>query len=704
MRKPFYHQHLNAGNHVMLLPVLSGPSFGFRRARFLDFMVQMQHPKIFQLEGIQFLLSRRPRTLHHCRPWQVYQNLHTLRGPQSIRQRRLSSALTDPDRLGPGLQSLSVEVDGSRSGEDFPYLYGELRSSKIRLLRILPGRSNEPLACVLEQVALSTEPVFHSLSYCWGEPGEEEKILLNGRTSRVSKNLYEALRHFRELQDSESVFKGALWADAICINQENIDERSAQVDRMTQRYASAVRTIVWLGPNCSDQEDENIRQLFEKARSLGDWMREKDMESNGSSSAATFPLGSHVTQNIGTFYKLCKVRPWFKRTWIVQEVIASSKDPVLYSGRHRVELSELVRLYGLLIRENTPLVSTIVGRSGSQLQRLSRIRNSFSLVKSEDGSRNLTLQHSSGNPAAFLASLLIHFGGSKSTDPRDQIYGLLALSRAAGSLPSHLDVDYRLNYEEIYHRYATFLIQETQSLGLINCRRNLLTGVPTWVPDFRHIWAISFSTLHPSQPPRGAGRVSISDEGRILQVKGYIVGRCVKFVPSGSDVLPSENAIPEALTRRLRLVQEEIIQPASNIKGIPTSVAEIEFMRSGRFNHNLWNDMQYRMTPARSSTEKTVLTVEHLAEERRIAVYTRAAFAILSDGRILRCYRRDSPMILPEDIVCVLEGARSPCILRPVGEYFQYLGNCRILDGRLWLRKIDKSLVEGKEPKRFCLV
>ncbi len=53
-------------------------------------------------------------------------------------------------------------------------------------------------------------------------------MFVNGHQFGVSKNLSEeALRHIRELQDSEPIFKGALWIDAICINQDDMDETSA---------------------------------------------------------------------------------------------------------------------------------------------------------------------------------------------------------------------------------------------------------------------------------------------------------------------------------------------------------------------------------------------------------------------------------------------------------------------------------------------
>lgn len=213
-----------------------------------------------------------------------------------------------------------------------------------------------------------------------------------------------------------------------------------------------------------------------------------------------------------TFYNLNKDRLWFKRTWIIQEVVASAKELVIFSVRHQVKLADLARLYYVLIREATPIATSIQGRDSSLIQRLDQIRNGFKLAKAEDGSRVLTLQHgpfallrsadgggiSEQKPsyegiATFFTMLLTYLNGSTATDSRDQIYGMLALIKVAGNLPSHFDADYRLEYEYIFHRYGAFLIEGTGNLDLLKYRKHELTGVPTWVPDFRYIWANPFA-------------------------------------------------------------------------------------------------------------------------------------------------------------------------------------------------------------------
>jgi hypothetical protein len=58
----------------------------------------------------------------------------------------------------------------------------------------------------------------------------------------VTKNLATALLYLR-LSDRPRV----LWIDAICIDQQNLPERSHQVKRMRIIFESAQRVIAWLG-------------------------------------------------------------------------------------------------------------------------------------------------------------------------------------------------------------------------------------------------------------------------------------------------------------------------------------------------------------------------------------------------------------------------------------------------------------------------
>jgi hypothetical protein len=60
----------------------------------------------------------------------------------------------------------------------------------------------------------------------------------------LTTDLFLALQRFRRLAQ-----RRILWADAICINQQDLDERGRQVSIMKGVYEEAVGVLVWLGPN-----------------------------------------------------------------------------------------------------------------------------------------------------------------------------------------------------------------------------------------------------------------------------------------------------------------------------------------------------------------------------------------------------------------------------------------------------------------------
>ena len=97
-------------------------------------------------------------------------------------------------------------------------------SEQIRLLKLAPGNENEPVSCTPHVTSLEAAPSYETISYNWGDPAGREIIYCDGRQLKVTKNLIEALRQLR-FKDIPRM----LWADAACINQSDLDERSQQL-------------------------------------------------------------------------------------------------------------------------------------------------------------------------------------------------------------------------------------------------------------------------------------------------------------------------------------------------------------------------------------------------------------------------------------------------------------------------------------------
>ena len=103
----------------------------------------------------------------------------------------------------------------------FQYTPLDASNGEIRLLMVDATASD----AVRLEVTISTVPVrdageYIALSYTWGDHGDRRGISLNGHTFSVTRNLFEALRSFRQWAAAEDWGRGRsvkLWADAICL-------------------------------------------------------------------------------------------------------------------------------------------------------------------------------------------------------------------------------------------------------------------------------------------------------------------------------------------------------------------------------------------------------------------------------------------------------------------------------------------------------
>lgn len=88
--------------------------------------------------------------------------------------------------------------------------------------------------------------------------------------------------------------------------------------------------------------------------------------------------------------------------------------------------------------------------------------------------------------SAEVVDLLFRVRRREVTEPRDRLYGLVALINSAfGHI--FLDLDYTACLQDIFTDFSYALIHSSRSLELLTqslSQTNALTGLPSWVPDF----------------------------------------------------------------------------------------------------------------------------------------------------------------------------------------------------------------------------
>jgi hypothetical protein len=80
----------------------------------------------------------------------------------------------------------------------------------------------------------------------------------------VTPNLHVALKHFRH-----AARRRVLWVDAMCINQNDPDEKSEQVPMMGEIYRRATKVYAWLG-----EADRQIDCVFDVLQEFRDRKKE----------------------------------------------------------------------------------------------------------------------------------------------------------------------------------------------------------------------------------------------------------------------------------------------------------------------------------------------------------------------------------------------------------------------------------------------
>lgn len=208
-----------------------------------------------------------------------------------------------------------------------------LSPDSIRILELQPSKaSSSDIHCKLIQKTLSQcdSDLFEhyiALSYVWGSQNELQSIYVDGYLFEVTINLRNALQDLRE--QNRVVM---LWADAVCINQRDIEERNRQVSLMGSIYTIARHTVIYLG-----ESNEKIDELLNYVRSTAGSMVNSHalihrMKDNGTCS----PFEAPAMDSIRSTLRELLTCPWFNRVWVFQELVLS-RDRWAQCGTHRVK-------------------------------------------------------------------------------------------------------------------------------------------------------------------------------------------------------------------------------------------------------------------------------------------------------------------------------------------------------------------------------
>lgn len=352
----------------------------------------------------------------------------------------------------------------------------DLSSRQIRLLTLLPVSDtlNDPVSATLRIASLDDEPEFDSLSYVWGDEEDTRDIIVNGHTTKVTKNLEAALRRLRESTPR------VLWVDALCINQKDIAEKNHQVPFMAQLYTTCQRAIIWLG-----EGNNRIEELF---RWLNSTRFEESADNETSSMTTACKRPSNETAYLG--YLDVFELPYWQRMWTYQEMILPVNDPICVYGSHRSPFSVIMEgqtLLDLLKGCDTNSLAIELAKSGLGTvdKFVEHVNGSVKILKNA-----ILRNHKKNSTNIPLGVHLVSSIGRASKDPRDRIYALYGL---------HPEIQrmYPADYNDHFRPLDRVLIEATVYLVMgdpsfvwllqqfrMRPNRFFDATLPSWVPDY----------------------------------------------------------------------------------------------------------------------------------------------------------------------------------------------------------------------------
>jgi hypothetical protein len=349
--------------------------------------------------------------------------------------------------------------------------YTALHTAKeeIRLLTILPGRFDQNISCLLDHASLTSPPTYIGLSYCWGSDVKESKIVVNQETVLITQSLHSALLYIRKV-DTNVV----LWADALCINQNDLTERGEQVSMMDKIYKGGI---------CSELPLERILIIF-TASHVWVWLGESGDDSDIAMELVRSIDSEHFedpdyTANPVKWTAVASLlqRPWFTRVWVIQEALLA-RTASIHCGIQSAMIEQLahfqhmVSKYGVRYSVDARLaaVRSIGTNSPFQL-----FLGGWEEYKKSAAGGGLTLQ-----------GLLAYTGTAVCKDARDKIYGLLGMCQSFDR--QNIKVDYNITARQLFVRVTAHLLQRkwlSSPYSILQPHqedKNL--DLPSWVPDF----------------------------------------------------------------------------------------------------------------------------------------------------------------------------------------------------------------------------
>lgn len=216
------------------------------------------------------------------------------------------------------------------------FQYQPITGREIRILHFSPGQTGDGLVGDLLIGDLDDQNCkYDALSYMWGDPAPAATIRIGNQMLPIARNLNDALQRLRYPDKTL-----AIWADAICINQNDDKEKVTQVPLMRRLYSNAKIVRIWI--------NEFLDAPLEVIKALQNFQHTED-------------IGNYYgLSDNPTFYKAVMplfLNPYWSRVWVQQEVI-NAKDLAIHCVNADFEGETILEFYDSTIKATEYFLNT----------------------------------------------------------------------------------------------------------------------------------------------------------------------------------------------------------------------------------------------------------------------------------------------------------------------------------------------------------
>lgn len=560
---------------------------------------------------------------------------------------------------------------------------------EIRVLVVHPGPNEAPVRTTLQHTLFeASTAAYETISYAWGDPTVRSSILVDDKLLDVPASAERVIRRVRRETDR------TIWIDAVCINQEDLDERGHQVSLMGNIYNRSVGNIVWLG----DSKESSPAAIATLDALWDEILRETDNLRTLARDIARIEQCSAFSLELRPLLEFFSSL-WFRRLWCIQEVALAPTSVLLY-GPFELQFMKLVRAGAWCCSKAHFLAADEDWRDF-----IIAFEPAWLLYNLLDYERRKHLSLPTGPKLSLLN--VFSFSSYSTSDPRDRLYSLLGLIQIDDRYPQPLvsqllTPDYNKSYPKVV-RDATLLMLMTVSESSAVLQHVRHGGpdswdnepFPSWVPRLhsgidQRVDQIPLSLgdegadAYPTGPKTPGRSFIATSDPYVIDFKGFLLSR----ISSISGIF-TEECLDNANESTARLCQIMAMAGLSSaeatgdrIRSLARTLVTARMLRapSGGFDPAdflEWVKAVQRLSP-RMLLERFPMQAHIRADERpdipgRFTSLYNDAFNTFSANRRFFITEDSQMGIGPpdmelSDVVVVVQRQKVPLIFRPNGK------------------------------------